>query len=408
MELHTFRTLLTSEGQAVLRKACDLQPRPENFLAHFQTLSRWYPPDLARAALETATLRLQAREKFPQAEQMYFTRPALEQASPCDVSTYRVQRYRAYQRVVDLGCSIGGDTLSLAAVAPCLGIDLDPVRLAMAQANLAALNQQDMVRFLQADLRHPLPVQPSPDLGLFFDPARRTGQQRIFHIGAYQPPLSIIWNWLSHYPSLGVKISPGVDLVDIRSYPAEIEFISLHGQLKEAALWFGPLATTRRRATILPGPFSLACEEPYPVHGSHDRISGGTALLLSEPRAVIYEPDPAILRAGLVQQLGIQLGAAQMDPDIAYLTADDYCPTPFARAWTVETWMPFGLKNLRAALRQRKVGKVTVKKRGSPLQPEDLIRGLRLKGDQQRVLFLTHLHGRPIVILAFGRLDNTE
>jgi hypothetical protein len=123
---------------------------------------------------------------------------------------------------------------------------------------------------------------------------------------------------------------------------------------------------------------------------------------------VIYEPDPAILRAGLVQQLGVQLGAAQLDADIAYLTADVYCPSPFARAWAVETWMPFGLKNLRAALRQRQVGEVVVKKRGSPMQPEDLIRDLRLKGDQQRVLFLTHLRGRPIVIIAYGRLDHAE
>jgi hypothetical protein len=40
-----------------------------------------------------------------------------------------------------------------------------------------------------------------------------------------------------------------------------------------------------------------------------------------------------------------------------------------------------------------------VKKRGSPLQPEALIRDLRLKGDQERVIFLTHLNGRPIAII---------
>ncbi len=56
--------------------------------------------------------------------------------------------------------------------------------------------------------------------------------------------------------------------------------------------------------------------------------------------------------------------------------------------------MPFSLKRLRAYLRQRNVGRATVKKRGSPLQPEELIRELRLEGEEERVLFLTHVRGK--------------
>jgi len=48
------------------------------------------------------------------------------------------------------------------------------------------------------------------------------------------------------------------------------------------------------------------------------------------------------------------------------------------------------------------VGKVTIKKRGSPLQPEALEQALRLSGAEERVLFLTHLRGQPIVVVAFA------
>jgi hypothetical protein len=58
---------------------------------------------------------------------MYFTREALEQASALEVSEYRSQRYRPFRILADLGCSIGGDTLSLAAISPTLGIDWGPV-----------------------------------------------------------------------------------------------------------------------------------------------------------------------------------------------------------------------------------------------------------------------------------------
>jgi hypothetical protein len=328
---------------------------------------------------------------------MYVTRPALEQASAYEVGAYRARRYRPYPCRVDLGCSVGGDTLTLcedplAQGAQTLGIDRDPLRLAMARANLQALGLDGRASFLQADLEQPLPLRLSAEMALFFDPARRTGHRRAFSVRDYQPPLETLQTWLPACPALGVKVSPGVDLHELAGLEAEIEFISLRGELKEAALWFGPLLTARRRATLLPGPHTLV--EPAGAASEH--------LPLSDPDAYLYEPDPAVLRAGLVADLGWQLSAAQLDPEIAYLTAENKTPTPFARVWAVEDWLPFGVKRLRAYLRQRGVGRVVVKKRGSPLQPEELAHALHLKGDQERVVFLTHLRGRPIVVICFA------
>jgi hypothetical protein len=217
-------------------------------------------------------------------------------------------------------------------------------------------------------------------------------------VEGYLPPLSRLLAWLPGFPALGVKISPGVDLAELQPFDAEVEFISLDGELKEAVLWFGPLKTVPRRATVLPGPHSLAAA-PAPQAAPPAPATG-------PPRAFLYEPDPAVLRAGLVTGLAQSLQAVQLDVDIAYLTAETLRPTPFARAWAVEDWFPFGLKRLRAYLRQRHVGHVTVKKRGSPLRPEALIRDLRLRGDQERVVFLTHLRGAPVVVICWPSGSN--
>jgi SAM-dependent methyltransferase len=388
MDSSLFHDLLTPAGQQTLHAAVALAPREIDFLSHFQTLSRSHSPELARLALEIAILRLKAAQKFPFADKMYFTRQALEQATPYEVSTYRAERFRPFSLLLDLGCSVGGDTLALAAIGPTLGLDLDPLRLAMAQANLAALGLSDRASFLQADLTHPLPFSISSSHPLFFDPARRIDHRRLFSVQDYHPPLSIIHDWLPHHPALSIKLSPGVDLSELSDYDAEIEFISLRGELKEAVLWFGPLRTVSRRATLLPGPHTLTAPP-----------EGGPPSTLHAPQACLYEPDPAILRAGLVTTLAARLNAAQLDPDIAYLTAQEYTPTPFARAWHIEDWFPFNLKRLRTYLRQRDVGHVTVKKRGSPLEPTALIHSLRLSGSQERLLVLTHLQGRPIVII---------
>jgi hypothetical protein len=397
MDFTSFRKLLTPKGQQALQDAMQMDPREADFLPLFTALSRRYSPETARAALEIAILRKEAAAKFPFAERMYFTREALEQASAYPVSAYRSQRYRPYKRLADLGCSVGGDTLALAGQAPTTGVDRDPLRLAMARLNLAALGLASRTSFLQADLNQAIPLGASEEVALFFDPARRSGQRRAFSVANYQPPLAVIQTWLAHFPSLGVKISPGVDLAELQAYDAEVEFISLQGDLKEAALWFGPLKTVSRRATLLPGPHTLTAVE---------RPGQGRLLPVDQPRQYLYEPDAAVLRAGLVQDLGVQLQAAQLDEDIAYLTSHSLIHTPFARVWPVEDWFPFQLKELRSALRARRVGRVVVKKRGSPLQPEALIRDLRLKGDHERVIFLTHLRGRPIVILSRGEIND--
>jgi hypothetical protein len=332
---------------------------------------------------------------------MFFTRQALEQASGEAIAAYRAGRYAGFDLLADLACSIGADTLALARQAPTLGMDLDPLRLQIARLNLAAL-QPGQAAFVQADLNQPLPLAPSAQTGLFFDPGRRDGERRIFSVNAYHPPLMVIHNWLPRFPALGVKISPGVDLGELRDYPAEIEFISVNGELKEAVLWFGPLRSAGRRATLLPGGASLFAGAP---DRAQDVPAAERPLPINAPRAYLYEPDPAILRAGLVRLLGQHLDAAQLDADIAYLTADQRSATPFARAWAVEAWFPFQLKRLRAALRERGVSRVVVKKRGSPIEPEKLIRDLRLVQDpsgHERVLFLTHLRGKPIVILCYA------
>src|SRR5262249_32760182 len=143
------------------------------------------------------------------------------------------------------------------------------------------------------------------------------------------------------------------------------EFVSLGGELKECVLWFGPLRTAGRRATLLPGGHTLAAAAPAP------------AAAPGAPLAYLYDPDPAIVRAGLVSLLGEQLDARPIDTTIAFLTSDTLRPTPFATVFRIEEAMPFNLKRLRLRLRELHVGQITVLKRGSPVDVVQLQLQLR-------------------------------
>lgn len=384
MNLPTFETLLTPTGQAALAAATELNPTEESFLSYLTQLQKHYPSELAKAALETAILRVKAREKFTRADKMYFTREALEQASGEVISRYRAERFVRFSSAADLGCGIGGDTLGLAGHGSVVAVEADPLRLAMAAQNLAAYGYREHVTLIEDDLaRMQLPTVEA----FFFDPARRAEGRRKFSIYDYQPPLTIVKDWLRHTPAIGVKISPGVKLDELANYACEVEFISEKGELKECALWFGPLKTADRRATLLPGRHTLTASSSVPPSS------------LSSPLTYLYEPDSAVLRAGLVTTLAAQLEARQLDPDIAYLTSDALTPTPFARAFVIEESFPFQLKRLRERLRTLRVGEVQVKKRGSPLEPEDLIHQLKLSGPEKRIVFLTHVQGKAYVLI---------
>ena len=141
MDLETFESLLTSEGRALLDEIAE-RAGVESDLGLGTRLRRSFPSDLVAAAVTQNHLRGKAAAKFgPLARQLFFTHDALEQSTRSTVADHRAGRLAATGAVgvVDLGCGIGGDLLALGrAGLRVRGVERDPVRAAIARANLAA------------------------------------------------------------------------------------------------------------------------------------------------------------------------------------------------------------------------------------------------------------------------------
>ncbi|MFZ0548049.1 MAG: methyltransferase domain-containing protein [Candidatus Promineifilaceae bacterium] len=386
MEIDDLHFLLSQTGQGWLKELGATAVTPDNHLQLAERLRGEVTPSQTHAILETILLRQRAGEKFERADEMFFTRPALEQASAEVVSRYRAARFHesGFETVADLGCGIGGDALALAERAAVIGVDRNPVRLAMARENVAVYGSGDAFHPLQADITEMTPMNAA---AVFADPGRRDERgRRIYSVSQYRPSLDVLLSWRRQVPDMGIKISPGVDYAELPP-DGEIEFISVQGEVREGVLWFGRLRRgVQRQATLLPGKHTLTSGvvSQIPVHG---------------PGRFLYEPDGAVIRAHLVEQLAVRLNAAKISEDIAYLTAEAVTPTPFARIFAVEDHFPFQLKRLRRYLRERGIGRVTIKKRGSPLDPDTLQKQLRLQGEEHRIVFLTQVQGEPVVIV---------
>lgn len=389
MDAHTLGLLLAPEGWALLRA---LPPYDEKLaLPLSERLRRdGLDPDLISAALTQSRLRAQARAKFADfADGMLFTQAGLEQATRLVVAARHARRYEAAgcRKVADLTCGLGGDAMAMAA----LGLDVLACDVDEAAAALATVNLR---HFPGVEVRHGdgLALDLTGVDGVFADPARRTaGGSRRHDPAAYSPPLDAVLALREQVPALGVKVGPGIPHAALPP-EAEAQWVSVDGDVVEAGLWFGALAPDG------PGRSALLLTDA----GARVLRAGADGVPVAPVGPVgeyLVEPDGAVIRAGLVALAAQEVRGRLVDPTIAYVTTDHHPATDLGRAYRVLDSMPFHLKRLRSYLHDRGVGRLTVKKRGTAVVPEDLRRRLALAGDAEATIVLTRVAGAQMVLV---------
>ncbi len=361
-----FRQLREPAGAALLDRLAGFGPLDDAAALRVGTaLRREHPGELVAAAITLVRLRERGRAKFgAAADTMWFTPDGLEQATHPVVAAHRARRMAGVlgtgASVVDLCCGIGADLVALTAAGlTAVGVDLDPLT-----AEVAAANATAPVECADATVRD------LPEAGVFLDPARRGTRGRVFDPAAYRPPWTFLAHLLGDHGAAAAKVAPGIPH-DLVPPGVETEWVSLSGEVKEAALWAGAFAAgVRRRATLLPSGATLCAAGP-------DRDDASPPV--GPVGRWLYEPDGAVIRSHLVDQVVAAVDGRLLDSTIAYVTGDSPVLTPFARVFEVTDVLPFNPTRLRALLRERGVGTLTVKKRGSAIDPErlrkDLLRG---------------------------------
>src|SRR3954468_20898466 len=388
VDLDAFRWLLTEPGQALLTRTTHLYVDHAGDPVRTASALRQggeVMPEHAAAALTQVDLRVRAVPKLGEdAARMYFTPEGLEQATRARVAAHRAARIALAEpaSVLDVGCGIGGDTVALAqAGLTVAAVDRDELRVEVTRANLAALGLGGAVQGAEAT------DVDVPRFGvLFADPALRTGRGRVFDVDGWSPPWPFVLDLLRR-PST-VKVAPGIPHALVPE-DVEAEWVSDEGEVKEAVLWSPQLASTRRRATVIRrAGLATLTEADDP----------GAAPVRGVGRC-LYEPDGAVIRAGLVAAVAAGVDGGLVDEHIAYVTSDQAFRTPFARSYEVVEQLPFKEKALRAALRERRVGRLTIKKRGVDVVPEQFRKRLSLSGDEEATVVLTRVGSKGTALL---------
>ncbi|WP_225973187.1 THUMP-like domain-containing protein [Nesterenkonia natronophila] len=380
----------------------------------------WDPQTVA-AVLTQLRLRRDARTKFGTfADKLLLTQHGLEQATRLQVAARHARRFRkaGITHVADMGCGLGADSLAFASAGlRVTALEADETTAAAALMNLRPFPEAQVVHTTAEKwVEQHLNEDEFRGLGVWMDPARRTDHSRIWDPEEFSPPLSFVTKLAATGLPLGVKLGPGIPH-DLIPPECEAEWVSVEGELVEVTLWFNALARpgVRRAATVLPS----SSGEIASMSASPGETGGIGAAELSSPEdfgqepaisptgpaglyGVLWEPDPSVIRSGLVAQLCEQVQGRLLDERIAYFCSNEderAGPLLLARRFRILEVMPFSAKRIKRWCAAHHVTSIDIKKRGVDVVPEQL---------RQQVLPRKPHGSHRHVTIVITRLGNTR
>ncbi len=382
-----YRWLVSSEGDRYLARAARHEG---STLALAKILRRDLSARRGHLVLEQLELRQRAQAKFSAADQLFFTRQALEQATDEAIADYKAGRFEGGAPVADLCCGIGGDLMSLARRGPVVGVDADPVAVLLATENCDRLGLTQ-AEVEATDVEH---CNLDPCHAWHIDPDRRPGGHRTTKLDYSSPNLETIQRLAESRSSFAVKLAPAATIPDDWAARAEVEWIGSGRECKQQVAWFGTLATRPRcRVTTV-----------LSRHG-RSQFSADSACLESAPIAdsvmrYVYEPHAAMLAAGLGPAFGHDHDLFRVSRECGYLTGDHWVPDSILSAFEVVEALPFDQRRIKSALRNLDAGQVEVKARGDKYDSAGLQKALRGKGRVEAVVLVARREEKTLAIVA--------
>jgi hypothetical protein len=403
-ELADYEWLVGGEAAEIL---ADFEKASPPTAGTVERLRRHTSPRRAHMLLELQELRQRGADKFVDAARMFFTRTALEQATDQWVAAYKASRVfgqpaaaTSPRIVADLCCGIGGDLLALAGLGPVAAADRDPIAALLAGANarsVLSLEAADRVEICVCDVDE----SALENVAVWhIDPDRRSGNGRTTSLQFSSPNADTIARMLSIVPHAAVKLAPGANVPGDLAECCELEWISRGGECKQLVAWHGALTQSpgRRRATILDT--SIASE----ANGCKHRTLLGTAdtyiPIAAQPDHYVFDVDAAVLAARLKGALAAEYNLRALASGSTYLTGATPIRDAALSCFEVIEVLPCRLPQMARYLRERRIGRLEIKKRGVAIGPHELRRDLKLSGDNEATLLVTYIAGRPAAIVA--------
>jgi hypothetical protein len=239
------------------------------------------------------------------------------------------------------------------------------------------------------------------DVGVWLDPARRIPgvsdihgrTRRTFRLDQLTPSWDFVRETSARTAVAGVKLSPSLAHAEI-PLGTQAQWTSYDGEVVECVLWWNGAAwDTGRSALVVSGQFAYEVLEQDAAGASTQTAR------LDRLHGFVYEADRAVIRAGLSGALVRRVDGVELDASVGIVSSPRDVIVPWAKKYAVTDAIPFNLKALRSWARDHDIGRLTIKKKGASVDPEQLRRQLRLRGDNSGTVLLTRVGGAQAVLM---------
>ena len=358
-----------------------------------QELRKHYSAELVRKAISVYELRTKAKDKFSLSSQMWFDRVSYEQATPEIVAQHKALRFKC-DEILDLCSGMGMDTIAHAKTRDVIAYDVDPLKHHFMQWNAEAYACNRIIKTEVED------VTKIDLMGkwIHIDPDRRSSgspqnsRGRSVRLEDYEPGLEFLQQLTTTAKGGAIKVGPASNFGG-KFQHVETELVSVKGECKEATIWFGELATKEQwRATLFP---SNNIEEKITFAGhplDHRAMQSPVC-------TYIYDPDPAVVRAGLVDLVADELSLNRLDDAEEYLTSDEVVMHPAMKTFRVVDVLAYDVKKLKRHMAENNIGILEIKCRHLSVNTDVLRKKLSLKGNQSAALILLKEQGQSKAVL---------
>lgn len=389
MTIDDIKFLDSSEGRALLEEFANLSDKDLE-----QLPLRLHKKGLSHAAALVTLLRLRKRAgaKFARSSEMFFVPLGLEQATSERIARHIAERFGQGHLVADLTAGSGGNAIFLAQANRVVAIEPDEVTLACARLNARVYDAQDKIDFILGKVEDNLPEADA----YFLDPARdRSGKTKTRSLLNSRPNLiELLPRLLKISNRICVKISPAFDYDELKLLPEmpEVEIVSEDNVSKVALLWFGRFKTCERRAT---------CFNKDTTFTLIDQVDARAAVA-GAPRDYLYDPDKAISKAHLIDELALEFGLEKLDWHSTLLTSSRLAEQAVAgcRVFRIIATLDFSWQSLIAKLGELSIDRANVIVKHFPLEPMEAYRRLRLKEGSDNFLIFATLKEKRFCFIA--------
>ncbi len=375
--------LRLDENNPLIKSIKEEYPKDINSIANLINKN----PDKPIKELLTA-IRIQKKiaGKISDNERYLFTEKSGQQSTSTIVSEYHKEKFCDYKRIADLCCGSGMDLIKIAeGKEKVWAVDLDEVTLETARYNC----QQDKLSNIEFCKMKAEDFIENVEAA-FIDPDRRVSNKRQIRVEDYSPNLNDIIRLQQRIPDMICKFSPAINYKAIHlDIPFSWEFISERGELKEALLCLGGLASRHY------GRAAVAADKNLIITSDMTESKA-----ISEIGEYLFEPDPAVIRAGLITQLAHKLGLTRIDPDLALLSGNDRVDSDWVNQYKVLDVQKYNFKGFKKYLSENKIGKLVIKTRGFPESVENFRKKLKLKGSFSALIFILRFRDYHIFVRA--------